>query len=355
MYSDQSRGQQGDDMTRLIAMACLALTCFAGTVHADDPDVDVFELNIQFTIAGDLSDAWAASTRDWLNDQIAAAEALYNDTPRLHITRTFVDREALPDQEPGDLRFDDWDAYRKYMDEHFDVIATSRTSGTFQVVVVNSMCVGEGKDDNGDIVFDCDRAGVGFFPGWVQPFRKGRKNGIVMINRQNASRDWVLAHELGHVFSLIHTFRPYANVKAGMNCNREYRKVSKAARSELCNSCTVDRRVEDDYVFCDGSANVMDYCIAEDVFLNACQMSRAGKQRVNYMTGDGWTDYFKIKGTRGARICKKDVDCAGSEFCDKGTLTIGKNVCVAKRGAGEKCTRKKQCSSNRCRTGKCRG
>ncbi len=47
--------------------------------------------------------------------------------------------------------------------------------------------------------------------------------------------------------------------------------------------------------------------------------------------------------------CKKDRHCAEDQYCKKGTLTIGRNSCVAKKNIGDKCSRKNQCSSGCCK------
>jgi len=52
--------------------------------------------------------------------------------------------------------------------------------------------------------------------------------------------------------------------------------------------------------------------------------------------------------------CKKDSECGGSKFCDKGTLSFGVNKCKSKRSKGTKCSRKAQCKSNKCSFFKCR-
>ena len=46
--------------------------------------------------------------------------------------------------------------------------------------------------------------------------------------------------------------------------------------------------------------------------------------------------------------CSKDEECSGDKYCDKGTLSIGVNQCVALKGNGDACTRSSQCASNRC-------
>ena len=108
-------------------------------------------------------------------------------------------------------------------------------------------------------------------------------------------RDHVLAHELGHFFSLRHTFEAYVNINPSLNCNRDYDPKGEAGK---CASCASGRKG----ATCSGAANVMDYCTtSSSVFLNSCQQRRAAKQRKKYMTHDGGTDFFQMKGTRGEK------------------------------------------------------
>lgn len=342
----------------LFTMAlCLTLGLTSGA-RADDPDPDVFELNIQFTV-GVQSYSGGAVTRmnNWIDQQVARAEELHDRSPALNITRTIVRATEVGGVNLARLQFDNLNDYHKFMDEHFDTIPTGRHSGTFQALIVDRLCIGN----------DC-MGGAAFLPRWTTPFQGQRKHGIVLRHFNTADdfiddddplsglgdpRDWLLAHELGHVFALHHTFRKYHNVDGRLNCNKAYPKTP----DELtCNSCTGTVSDGEAGRECDASFNVMDYCLGtNDTFLNACQERRAANQRKTYMTGDGWTDYFKLKGSRGTQACKKDTDCnTTSEYCDKGTITIGKNVCAPKRNNGTKCTRKKQCLSNKCRVGKCK-
>lgn len=52
--------------------------------------------------------------------------------------------------------------------------------------------------------------------------------------------------------------------------------------------------------------------------------------------------------------CKTDFDCAGTEFCDHGTATLGRNVCEPRRAEGESCSREQQCETGTtCRRFRC--
>ncbi|MET0168069.1 MAG: dickkopf-related protein [Vicinamibacterales bacterium] len=46
--------------------------------------------------------------------------------------------------------------------------------------------------------------------------------------------------------------------------------------------------------------------------------------------------------------CGDDNDCANAEYCDKGTITLGKNQCVPQKADGQGCTRATQCAGAAC-------
>ncbi len=49
-----------------------------------------------------------------------------------------------------------------------------------------------------------------------------------------------------------------------------------------------------------------------------------------------------------ANECRKDADCKSGAYCSKGLLNVKKHECQKKRKSGAKCTRSKQCRSNKC-------
>jgi len=51
--------------------------------------------------------------------------------------------------------------------------------------------------------------------------------------------------------------------------------------------------------------------------------------------------------------CAEDSNCASHQFCTAGIPNLGPNVCKPKKGRGELCTTKRQCTSDRCAWGVC--
>ncbi len=192
----------------------------------------------------------------------------------------------------------------------------------------------------------CGRA---TFSHWVSPFT--RKRGILLATCE--SDDFLLAHELGHFFSIKHTFEPYVNFDpfSVSNCNKQFGNRIK------CNSCQGQALPGTDGSLrsCNGTSNVMDYCSSAtgSEVLNACQLKRASRQRASYQTSDGSTNYQAMAGLRGEGSCKVDSECNVDEFCTAGVLDLTRNVCKAKLALGALCTNKRQCTSDRCNLGKC--
>jgi hypothetical protein len=206
--------------------------------------------------------------------------------------------------------------------------------------------------------------GYSGFPHDVNPF--GRKKGVWL----SATADkYTLAHELGHVFSLKHTFEPYVGLNKPCNKGFANKNVFNPAIGH-CNSCAgkiaVRQRPDgSEYYVCEhGVSNVMDYCDSVipqpdgtdqlgEVTLNVCQQERAANQRQQYLTADGKVNYEKLAGLRGEGQCTQDSECKSDEFCTAGVLDLARNVCKAKKSHGATCTNKRQCQSDRCAWGFC--
>jgi len=164
---------------------------------------------------------------------------------------------------------------------------------------------------------------------------------------------YLFAHEIGHFFSLKHTFEPYVNLNpfSVSNCNKDFGNYIK------CNSCQGQPKptTEGELRWCEGTSNVMDYCssLAGDEVLNACQLGRAAKERERYQTNDGKTNYQVMAGLRGEGACKADSECQDDEFCTAGILNLARDICKPKKARGVACTNKRQCASDRCSWGVC--
>jgi hypothetical protein len=335
-------------------------TAAAGPLRAADFEVDVeFHINTRRHSYDEIV--------KWLQTNITTAESLYGNDPALDIHPTFVQENHPRIQVKTDasgakfsyLGFENAGDLEKFMDDNFDNQARTQTEGHLTVLVVDEVVKNEDKDKG-----LCGRA---TFPHWVNPF--SRKRGILMAtciavadapgpeDLDGGLGDFVekylLAHEIGHFFSLKHTFEAYVNLNplTTANCNKDFGNLIK------CNSCQAQPRPDDsgDLRFCSGTANVMDYCtsLTSSEVLNACQLNRAARQRASYQTRDGKTDYQAMAGLRGDGACTADAECEDGEFCTAGIPNLARNICKAKLDHGTPCTTARQCASDRCSWGVC--
>lgn len=286
---------------------------------------------------------------NWLKTNIAMAESLYSNDPALKIHPTFVqeNHSTIKIKEDADgskysyLGFENAPELEAFMDNNFDNQVRAKTEGHLTVLVIDDVVKNEKKDKG-----LCGRA---TFPHWVNPF--SRKRGVLLATCE--TDQYLLAHELGHFFSLKHTFEPYVNFNpfSVSNCNKDFGNHIK------CNSCQGQAKPDGEGQLrkCDGISNVMDYCSSEinKEVLNACQLNRAGKQRERFQTSDGKTDYQAMAGLRGGGQCEADADCEEGEFCTAGILNLARNICKPKLDRGTLCTTKRQCASDRCSWGVC--
>ena len=211
----------------------------------------------------------------------------------------------------------------RFMDKHFDHVAERKTKGHLTVLVPDKICYDRKVD--GEIKTKC-AGGRAYFPHWMD---LNRYHGLLI---QANGNEYTFAHELGHFMGLKHTFDRYFHINPKMNCNVDYRPSG--LPEGMCASCKgeVDEN-EDGRKVCTGKANLMDYCgkSSEGEYLNKCQRRRAAKQRLKYMTKKGKTNYNKLKGLLGKPNCKKDKDCASTQYCWTGVVGIGRNCMGAVR------------------------
>lgn len=329
-----------------VVVSLMAWMVMSGPLRAGDFEVDVhFHINTQRYTYDQIV--------KWLQTNIDTAESLYSNGPALDIHPTFLQENHPKIEVRTDangkrfsyIGFDNATDLEQFLDENFDNQARTKTEGHLTVLVVDEVVKNEDKDKG-----LCGRA---TFPHWVNPF--SRKRGIIMATCNAVAakpgdlvEKYLFAHEIGHFFSLKHTFEPYVNFNplSVSNCNKDFGNHIK------CNSCQGQARADGngDLRFCDGTSNVMDYCSSNTgrEILNACQLNRAARQRERYQTSDGKTDYQAMAGLRGGGACEADNDCEVDEFCTAGIPNLERNICKPKMDRGSPCTTKRQCSSDRC-------
>jgi hypothetical protein len=311
-----------------------------------------FDLQVLF-INGTQSKSDRDLERDRIIPWVEEAQRQYATQPSLKIRYTIERRTTAGGRNLAELHFTGRTEYNKFMDEHFDNYARSETEGHLTFLVGDRLCWKEGDKEK------C-WGGYANFPHDVNPF--DRKKGIWL---KSTADKYTLAHELGHFFSLKHTFEPY--VGFNKQCNRDFANKN-VANPDLgnCNSCK-GRIVPTDnsYVCQDGASNLMDYCssvladasgkytVSGTETLNVCQQERSANQRSQYLTKDGKVNYIALAGLRGEGACESDAECNDDEYCTAGVLDVKRNACKAKKPQGGTCTDKRQCATDRCNTGLC--
>jgi hypothetical protein len=327
----------------LTAILLLAQMPFA---MAAKKDYIVWHLNVHFINGSkNLSNA---SLETHAKDWVEIAERVYQKTPRLKIAYEIIKQSTKDGKDLSEMVFDSLMAYASYMDKNFDNVATTKTEGYLTVLITDKLCIGKYKTGANKGQYKC-WGGYANFPHWVNPFSK--KRGITLVSTVD---EYTFTHELGHVLGLKHTFEPYVGLN--LQCNEEY--TPKGKPEGLCNSCDPSKVIYDtngDPDQCNGPSNIMDYCTSKtnDEFLNECQETRTANQRYDYMTDDGKTNYFELKGLAGEAVCTEDSDCEEGRYCDEGPAGVGRNQCKVLKPIGQACTRGGECASDRCAGLKC--
>ena len=229
-------------------------------------DFKQLKLNIKFCItkaAGpDPTSQKKAIAEVW--QWIAKAEEMFNDNPSLKINPTFqLNTINVP------TSFRDIGEAKAFLKDHYDnIVGDSKTEGSLVVAVMATGVTLTHKPDK-----SCDNSGFGglsFFPDSVNPL--GRKHGIALsLTKPPAS----FAHELGHMFGLVHSFEKDGGFNK--NCNKDFSDKEGGTRN--------GNRI-----------NMMDHGLrdSDDIWMNACQKEKAADHRKRLLTRDGKTDYREL-------------------------------------------------------------
>ncbi len=236
-------------------------------------------VDVHFVISGSKS---RPDVESWLREEIAVAQAMYDTDPALKINPHFTYETERGGRKLSSMKFGSGKDFHKYMDDHFDTVAMSETTGYLQVLVVDKLEV-DGKP----------LGGKAHFPHTTLPL--GRKHGLAMKipgklpidtgSKCRGKHDALLAHEMGHIFGLLHPWESYVT---GGRCNKDFAKGESHQGDTLKN----------------GKINVMDYEQQDKNFcsipttLNECQEDRAAQKRREWMTNGGKVRYKKIRGSR---------------------------------------------------------
>ena len=298
-------------MKRLLTLLFVLLTPFP--VLAKDA-FKTFDLQLLF-INGTKSTSDSTLERDLILPWVEEAQRQYSSEPALKIRYTIERKTKAGGRDLSELHFDGRTEYNKFMDEYFDNVARSETEGHLTILVGDRLCW---KNVSGK---EKCWGGYANFPHDVNPF--DRKKGIWL---ESTADKYTLAHELGHFFSLKHTFEPYVGLNK--QCNKDFANKN-VFNPDLghCNSCKGKIVPNgDSYVCQDGVSNLMDYCssvvagpdgkydVTGSETLNVCQQERSANQRSEYLTKEGKVNYIALAGLRGEGACESDADCGDAEF-----------------------------------------
>ncbi|HIA02063.1 MAG TPA: hypothetical protein EYN66_09160, partial [Myxococcales bacterium] len=324
---------------------------FSSSVLAARKTPEVFNLNIHFVIAPKHKDNQKKFSK-FIQRSVAAAEKYYSAAPRLKIKATTRVKRKVGGRDLSNLEFADNADLASFMDTHFDHVAVTKKSGHMTVLLTEGLYFKDTQSRAG---------GSAYFPQWM--IWGERYHGIVLVlpkKQANRKSAMILAHELGHVFGLKHSFDAYMNLDPRLNCNKKYRPLGNSGKCATCTGKVVVAKFKDKAGkrrtrrYCEkGKSNIMDYCKASKYYLNRCQRRRSALQRASYMFADGRTNYAKLKGVLGKPNCRKDRDCKKGRYCYKGIEAVGRNECRKKHKKGKACVRNANCASRRCLAFKC--
>jgi len=320
----------------------LGLTlCFSSPALAARKAPKVFNLNIHFVIAPKHKDSQKKFS-EYIQRSVAVAEKAYSAAPRLKIDVTTSVKRKLGGKDLSNLEFADSVDLATFMDTHFDHVAVTKKSGHMTVLLTERLYFKDTKSRAG---------GSAYFPQWM--IWGERYHGIVLVlptRPETRKSAMILAHELGHVFGLKHSFDPYMNLDPRLNCNKKYRPLGERGKCATCTGKVVVEKFKDKAGkkrtrrYCKkGKSNIMDYCKAPKYYLNRCQRRRSALQRASYIFADGRTNYAKLKGVLGKK----------GRYCYKGIEAVGRNECRKKHKLGKACVRNAHCASRRCLAFRC--
>jgi len=235
--------------------------------HVNHPSTtETITVKIQFSItksAGpDASSQKKAilKTRAW----IAEAEKMFSRSPQLKIIPSYrLNTINVP------TSFKDLGEAANFLKDHYDnIVGDSKTDGALVVAVTpTGFTLTHDPDDSCD---DGGFGGMAFYPDSIRPL--ATKHGIV-LSLTKADRSF--AHELGHIFGLIHAFDRSSVFNE--ECNKDFPKNEGGTR--------------------DGTRiNLMDHGLlnGDGLWLNECQIDKAADHRRSLLTKDGATNYGKL-------------------------------------------------------------
>ncbi len=234
-------------------------------------NISDFKLKTHFIICYDKASFPDADVKKWIERRLKLAEKIFSMKPALKMSYSFERHKN--GNKMLNKRFTKGASYNRFMNKHFDNMSKGIIKGKLVFLVAEGWAVSNKTFKKGEMINLCGKALFPLYPGW--------KKHAIYLSR-NCGTD-TFAHELGHVFSLRHTFE-----KGGLCC-ADYKKGEKGKSSTYKN----------------GKMNLMDYktnltsteeTIVRRESLNKCQRRAAALGRRRYMLITGHTNYLKLKG-----------------------------------------------------------
>ncbi len=252
-------------MRVLTICVLVCILCKQGYCQRADSTQSVITLHLQFIVPYSEEEWPIEALESWIVPRVQLAEQMFNHRPALKLTYEILRQTERGDLDLQTLVFRSNNHFHRYMKRHFPIVAQDSTKGFLPIIISEKFQILRPKKR---------LCGKSFLPTRVKPF--ARRHGIALKKYCAVS---ILAHELGHVFGLKHT---YEHILFRPPCNKGYRKGKKGKRD----TANYEQR----------TINLMDLPIGGfQTFLNECQKKIAAKERQRYVYGSGNLNYYLFR------------------------------------------------------------
>ncbi|MCH9646683.1 MAG: hypothetical protein K0U98_00515 [Deltaproteobacteria bacterium] len=247
----------------------------------------------------------------------------------------------------------------------------SRADGSLKMNVHIANFVGQSGEVTAATLDNFDKAGTRYKvemhhneDRWNNMYRPVKVLGVKVYKAiYTGISEWTILHEFSHFLGLDDEYPQGANPPDFRDCDElsgedsdtNLRYLMCTVGDEAVKSVypwIVTRRYHVGYCDTDGDCASNEFCdkgVALGVGRNHCSKKRtngtACTRPLQCLSG--------ICPGGACAECNSDDDCNNNQYCNKGTLGIGKNKCENKKSNGVACTRPNQCTSGICPGGAC--